>query len=452
MTCHGFHLDAKINMNPIDTKSKSLALYEEAIKVLPGGISRNTIYRKPHPDYAIRGEGSRVTDIDGNTRIDFANNMASLLHGHAFPPIVKAVSKQLANGTAFTMATEAELRYAQHICSRNDGFDKIRFMNSGTEAVMAGIKAARAITGRPKIAKSEGAYHGTYDYAEVSQKSKPENWGSETDPQSVPVVEGTPQAALDDVIIIPFNNIARTLEILDRHKDELACVLIDPLPHRVGLIPATSEFMAAIRKWTTDNGALFLLDEVITFRMGYGGAQDWFEVQPDLTAMGKIIGGGFPVGGLAGKEEYMSVLDPTKDRLPFPFSGTFSANPITMTAGRVAMELFDSAAVKKLNDLGEYARQKITDAITATNTQASVTGAGSMFRVHLKSEPPVEYRSAYQDKAEANKIAHLVNHMYDNGFMMINTCSAALSTVLTESDVDQMVETLADGFESLKSN
>jgi glutamate-1-semialdehyde 2,1-aminomutase len=437
-------------MSSSDTKSKSLALYEEAVKVLPGGISRNTIYRKPHPDYAIRGEGCRVTDIDGKTRVDFANNMASLIHGHAFPAVVEAVSKQLANGTAFTMATEAELRFAQHICSRNDGFDKIRFMNSGTEAVMAGIKAARAITGRPKIAKSEGAYHGTYDYAEVSQKSKPENWGSETQPQSVPVVEGTPQAALDDVVIIPFNDIERTLEILDQHKNQLACVLIDPLPHRVGLIPATNEFMAAIRKWTTDNDALFLLDEVITFRMGYSGAQEWFDVQPDLTALGKIIGGGFPVGGLAGKDEYMSVLDPTKDRLPFPFSGTFSANPITMTAGRVAMELFEKSAVKKLNDLGEYARQKIADAIKATNAKACVTGAGSMFRVHLKPEAPIEYRSAYQDKAEAEQIAFLVNYMYDHGFMMINTCSAALSTVLTETEIDQMVEALAAGFESLK--
>ena len=438
-------------MNPAKTKSKSLALYEEAIKVLPGGISRNTIYRKPHPDYAIRGEGSRVTDIDGKTRIDFANNMASLIHGHAFPAVVEAVSKQLANGTAFTMATEAELRFAQHICSRNDGFDKIRFMNSGTEAVMAGIKAARAITGRPKIAKSEGAYHGTYDYAEVSQKSKPENWGSEANPQSVPVVEGTPVNALNDVVIIPFNDVERTIEILDRHASELSCVLIDPLPHRVGLIPATTEFMSAIRKWTRENGALFLLDEVITFRMGFSGAQEWFDVQPDLTAMGKIIGGGFPVGGLAGKDEYMSVLDPTKDKLPFPFSGTFSANPITMTAGRVAMELFDKAAVEKLNKLGEYARQKISSMIESSGVEACVTGAGSMFRVHLKPEPPKEYRSAYQDKEEAAKIAFLINYMYDNGCMMINTCSAALSTVLTETDIDQMVETLAAGFEALQS-
>ena len=301
-------------------KTKSQSLYQEALEVLPGGISRNTIFRRPNPDYVDFGRGCRVTDLDGVTRVDFANNMASLIHGHAHPAITEAVTHQLQQGTAFTMATEAELRFAQHICARNDGFDKIRFMNSGTEAVMAGIKAARAITGRPKIAKSEGAYHGTYDYAEVSQKSNPKNWGSETSPQSVPVVEGTPQAALDDVIVFPFNNIERTLELLDRHADELACVLIDPLPHRVGLIPASQGFMQAIRNWTVDHDCIFLLDEVITFRMGWGGAQDWYDIEPDLTALGKIIGGGFPVGGLVGKDEYMSVLDPTRDRLPFPFS------------------------------------------------------------------------------------------------------------------------------------
>ena len=437
-------------MNPAKTQSKSQALYEEARQVLPGGISRNTIYRRPNPDYAAVGEGCRVTDIDGVTRVDFANNMASLIHGHANPQIVAAITAQLSRGTAFTMATEAELRFAQHMCGRNDGFDKIRFMNSGTEAVMAAIKAIRAITGRPKIAKSEGAYHGTYDYAEVSQKSKPENWGHENSPHSVPLVHGTPQRALDDVVIIPFNDIERTIAILDRHADELAGVLIDPLPHRVGLIPATSEFMEAIRQWTRDHDALFVLDEVITFRMGYGGAQDWYDAQPDLTAMGKIIGGGFPVGALAGKDEFMSVLDPTRERLPFPFSGTFSANPVTMTAGLVAMELFDREAVDRLNQLGEYARRRIAEAISSSGHAACVTGAGSMFRVHLKPEPPVEYRSAYQDTKEAGQIEFLVNYLYDHGFMMINTCSGALSTALTNTEIDQMAETLEAALEALQ--
>lgn len=430
--------------------SKSQLLYDEAIQVLPGGISRNTIYRKPHPDYALRGEGCRVTDVDGVQRIDFANNMASLIHGHAHPGIIEAVTEQLNRGTAFTMATEAELRFAQHMVARNVGFEKIRFMNSGTEAVMAAIKASRAITGRPKIAKSEGAYHGTYDYAEVSQVSRPENWGEASRPQSVPVAEGTPQSALDDVIIFPFNNIDRTLTLLDRNARDIACVMIDPLPHRVGLIPATDAFVSALRQWTAEHDALLVFDEVITFRMGYGGAQQWYSTQPDLTALGKIIGGGFPVGALAGKDPFMSVLDPTRDRLPFPHSGTFSANPITMTAGLVAMECYDPAAVERLNELGDYTRQKISQAISSANVNACVTGAGSMFRVHLKPEPPVEYRSAFQDPAEAKQISILVNYLYDHGFMMINTCSGALSTAMSRQEIDQFADTLESGFRELE--
>ena len=404
-------------MNKTETKSQSQSFYDRATKVLPGGISRNTIYRTPHPDYVAHGKGCRVTDVDGVTRVDFSNNMASLIHGHAFPPVIEAVAEQLRKGTAFTMATEVELRFAEHLCGRNDAFDKIRFMNSGTEAVMAAIKAARAITGRPKIAKSEGAYHGTYDYAEVSQKAKPDNWGDRAHPVSVPVVAGTPRGALDDVVIVPFNDIERTLDLLNANKDELACVLIDPLPHRVGLIPGSNEFLKALREWTIEHNVLLVFDEVITFRLGFGGAQDWYDVTPDLTSIGKIIGGGFPVGALTGKDQYMSVLDPSRDVLPFPHSGTFSANPVTMTAGLVAMEHFDRQAVEDINRLGEYARQSIASAIERAGVQGCVTGAGSMFRVHLKEHPPLEYRSAYQDAEEVARITRLVDHLYQRGFM-----------------------------------
>ncbi|GAG08125.1 unnamed protein product, partial [marine sediment metagenome] len=269
----------------------SETLYEQACQVLPGGVSRNTVFRTPHPFYADRASGCRVTDVEGVERIDFANNMASLIHGHAHPAIVSAVSDQLQRGSAFTMATEAEVYFAQHLCSRSPAFDKIRFVNSGTEAVMAGLKAARAFTRHEKIAKVEGAYHGTYDYAEVSQTASPENWGAPERPSSVPVAVGTPQGALDDVIVIPFNDPETAVAILDQHASEIAAVLLDPMPHRVGLIPAERDFVHALRRWSDVNDAVFLLDEVITFRSTYEGAQAWFDVQPDLTALGKVIGG-----------------------------------------------------------------------------------------------------------------------------------------------------------------
>ena len=433
-----------------DNKTLSETLYAEACQVLPGGISRNTVYRSPNPDYAERGQGCFVTDVQGVKRIDFANNMCSLIHGHAHEPTVTAVCEQLKRGSAFTMATEAEMRYAQHLCSRSSGFEKIRFMNSGTEAVMSGIKLARAVTGRPKIAKTEGAYHGTYDYAEVSQKSRPENWGDYSSPNSVPVAMGTPKGALKDVVVFPFNDIDRTIDLLNENADQLAAVILDPLPHRVGLIPATERYIRAIADWTTKNESLFILDEVITFRMEFGGAQQWYpDFEPDLTAMGKIIGGGFPVGALAGKSQYMTAMDPSQSVLPFPHSGTFSANPITMTAGLTTMIEFNESAVSSLNSLGEYARNGIAAAIQNSGAIACVTGAGSMFRIHLKEQPPTHYREAFQDESGAARLKKLVNHLYQAGFMMINTCSGALSTAMTKHEIDQLVQEVEHGLKSL---
>ena len=423
---------------------RSAELYARAQQVLPGGVSRNTVLRDPHPAYADHGVGCRIVDLEGVSRIDFANNMASLIHGHACPEIVAAVTDQVARGTAFTMATEVEVRYAEHLCGRSPSFEKIRFVNSGTEAVMVMLKASRAYTGRSMVAKVEGAYHGCYDYAEVSQAPAPSTWGSENRPSSVPLVHGTPRSALEDVLIIPYNDVERALVILDEHADALACVLLDLMPHRVGLKPADGEFVAAIRDWTERNGALMVLDEVITFRSEYGGLQSHYDLSPDLTAMGKLIGGGFPIGAVAGRTEVMDVLNPRASELLFPHSGTFSANPISMTAGLVAMERFDRAAVGRLNALAGRAVAGIESAIRETGATACVTGGGSMFRVHMKATPPRNYREAYVSAEETQRLGVLLDHLFQAGFVMINTCSATLSTPMTETEVDALVVALAE--------
>jgi len=430
--------------------TRSRELYERALRVLPGGVSRNIVLRRPHPFYAARGEGCTVTDIDGVSRIDFANNMFSLIHGHAHPAIVAAVTEQMQRGTAFTFATEAEVLFAEHMCGRAPGLDKIRFVNSGTEAVMGCLKAARAFTGRAKIAKTEGAYHGTYDYAEVSQASNPENWGGVDHPRSIPLVRGTPQAVLEDVVVIPFNDADTALRILGAHAGELACVLIDPLPHRIGMIRATSPFVEAMRRWTELDGSLLLFDEVVTFRSEVGGAQSWYPRPPDLTALGKVIGGGLPVGAIAGRADVMDVLNPLAETVLFPHSGTFSANPLVMAAGLTAMRLFDRVAVAGLNELGERARRQIADAIAASGFPACVTGAGSLFRIHMTPEAPVSYRDAYVDPGRARLTKALLDHAFENGVMLINTCSGALSTAMTGREIDTLSDVLLTGFRKLK--
>ncbi len=429
--------------------TKTQALYERALKVLPGGVSRNTVLRDPHPSYAAYGRGCRLTDIEGVTRIDFANNMASLIHGHACPEVVHAVTEQLAKGTAYTLATEVEVRYAEHLCSRNSTFEKLRFVNSGTEAMMVALKAARAFTGRPKIAKVEGAYHGLYDYAEVSQATDPTTWGDIDRPRSVPLVHGTPDSVLHEVIVIPFNDPKRAIAILDEHTKDLACVLIDLMPHRAGLTLATPEFVSAIRDWTKRHSVLLVLDEVITFRAEYGGLQERYQVRPDITAMGKMIGGGFPIGAVAGRADVMDVLNPRAKKLLFPHAGTFSANPISITAGLVAMEKFDKPAVAQLNARTDRAIKGIRDAIKSNGACACVTGGGSMFRVHLKQHPPRDFRETYPSPDEKRKLRRLLDHLFDEGFIMIDSGSAALSTPMTDADIDALVHAFSTGFKKI---
>ena len=426
--------------------SASESLYRRARAVLPGGVSRNAVLRAPHPIYAVAGQGCRVTDLNGVERIDLANNMASLIHGHAFAPVVEAVTAQLRRGTAWNLATEVEVEYAEFLTARVPGFDRIRFVNSGTEAVLCAIKASRAFTGRPKIAKVEGAYHGVYDYAEVSQTASPADWGPPEQPHSVPVCAGTPRAVLDDVVVLPFNDPAQTLAILDRHADQLACVLIDPIPHRVGMIPASDEFIEAIYSWTRRNAALLVFDEVITFRTGHSGAQERYRVRPDLTALGKIIGGGFPVGALAGRADVMDVLNPLRKPLLFPHSGTFSANPVTMTAGLTAMRHFDPDAVNRLNALGERARRQIAEAISDAQAPLSVTGAGSLFRIHPTVQPPRNCREAFHTPSQAALKQRIVDAALDRGVILIESCSGALSTPMTGSDIDELTDALSAAF------
>ena len=439
------------NQDMNEIKATSEVLFNRACEFLPGGISRNTVFRLPHPYYLKSASGCYLKDVDGNEYIDFANNMAALIHGHTHPVIEEAVIAQLKKGTACTFATEAELKLAELLCTRVEGFEKIRFVNSGTEAVMAMIKAARAFTGRPKIAKAEGAYHGTYDFAEVSQTSNPSNWGDIDSPKSNPQVYGTPVGVTDDVIIFPFNDVEKSVAILDKYAEQIACVVIDPIPHRVGLVEASNQFIDAIYQWTRKNNALLVFDEVVTFRVNYGGAQENYSCKPDLTALGKIIGGGFPVGAVTGRSEIMKIMDPREPKLLFPLSGTFSANPMTMTAGRVAMELFDTNAVIKLNQITQIAIEQIKEAVKIADVPVSITGAGSMFRIHLRPDPPATYRESYQSKEINTLVDRLLDYLLINEkIIMINTCSCMFSTVITQKEVDRLAEGLLNGFKIIK--
>jgi glutamate-1-semialdehyde 2,1-aminomutase len=431
-----------------DPNSKSAQLYERACKVMPGGSTRSTTFIPPYPPYARSGHGCLIIDVDGTERIDFLNNYTSLIHGHAHPKIVQAVTKQVSLGTCFPLPTETEIQLAELLCSRVPSFEHIRFTNSGTEAVMTAIKAARAHTGRSKIAKCEGAYHGSYDYAEVSLDSSPNNWG-ELQPVSVPYAEGTPPGVLRDVVVIPLNDTAAAEHILTTHAAELAGVIVDPLPYRIGLIPASAGFLRMLRAFTKQHDSVLIFDEVISFRLGYQGAQNDFGVKPDITTLGKIIGGGFPVGAVAGQSEVMAVFDQSGGKPALPHAGTFNANPITMVAGLAAMKLMDHETYAQINALGEHARSEIRRAFSIAGVPGQVTGMGSLFRLHLSDRPLIGYRAAYPRSSERQRLALLHRHLLNHGILIAPSGMGALSTPMSEIEIHQLAESLVDSLRKL---
>ncbi|SNB55031.1 glutamate-1-semialdehyde 2,1-aminomutase [Arboricoccus pini] len=423
-----------------DPESQSRKLYERGSKVFAGGITRIQPWQEPFPVYAARGEGPYVIDVDGTRRVDLLNNFASLIHGHAHPAIVEAVRDRIGLGTAFTMPTESEIQLAELLCERVSGFEWVRFSNSGSEAVMSAVKAARALTGRSKIVKMEGAYHGSYDYVEVSLDSSPTNWGNE--PASVPYAKGTPKGVTDDVIVIPFNDPEAADRIIREHGPSLAAVLIDATPTYMGMTPITQPFIKAVQTATRAVGALLILDEVISFRLHEGGAQTLFGIEPDLTTLAKIIGGGFPVGAVAGRREVMKVFDHRQGRPALPWSGTFSANPVSMTAGRVSMELLTPAVFARLNALGDLARRRIDETFAAVGVEGHASGVGSMFNLHLTRQPIEDYRSAWRTPAQAKAMFALQTRLVKEGYVISTKGMGFLSTVMDEAIVEGFAQAL----------
>jgi glutamate-1-semialdehyde 2,1-aminomutase len=424
-----------------DGGSKSAQLFQRARAVLPGGISRLQTWVDPYPIYARCGEGAYIVDVDGTRRLDLMNNFSSLIHGHARPEIIATATAAAANGSCFAMPTESEIRLAELLCERVASVDRVRFCNSGTEAVMIALKAARARNGRSRMAKIEGAYHGMYDYAEVSLDPSPDNWGN--DARSVGFTAGSPRAVLDDTVVFPHNDVETAERILRNAGDSLAAILIDPAPGAFGMIPLTPDFVAMIQQVARDIGASIVIDEVIAFRLDYHGAQARFGIEPDYTAFAKIIGGGFPVGAVAGTEDAMAVFSHQDGKPLNPSSGTFTANPVTMSAGLKTMELMTPEAYAGLDDLGEYARRVAAQAFRAAGVTGQVTGVGGMFALHLHDRLIHDYRSAYptSDEAARAKALHLV--LIEAGFIISPKQTGFLSTAMVADDLDRFAEALA---------
>jgi len=430
-----------------DSDSRSARLYERARAVLPDGGSRSSIRMLPYPLYLASARGKHVVDVDGNEYVDLNNNFTSLIHGHSHPAIVEAVSEQISRGTAYSFLNETEVELAELLCSRVPGFDQIRFMNSGTEAVMNAVKVARAYTGRPAIAKCENAYHGTFDTVEVSL-GVPPTVLAEGDPVSQPGSPGTPQGVMDDVVVIPFNEPAAAERILSAHAERLAAVLIDPFGTGMGRVLPSDEFLAMLARFCRAHDVLLVLDEVVSFRAGFSGSQGARDIPADLSAIGKIMGGGFPVGAVAGRAEVMSVFADGADGTPalLHHAGTFNANPITMVAGLKAMELMTESEFARINALGDAFRAGISEVLRLTNTPGEGAGHYSIFSVGVDDPDLVTPRDRNKAHASSGLHRYLLNH----GYFMSPGMMGVISTVMDTADVDPFCQTLLDGIRLLK--
>lgn len=408
--------------------AKSMALYERAKKVLPLGVSYGIRYFEPYPFYTARARGSKLYDVDGNEYVDFWLGHTALILGHSPPEVMKPVSKQLYNGTMYGTSHELEIALAEQVAKMVPTAEMTRFTNSGTEANMYAARLARAYTGRNKISKFEGGWHGGYDALHVGVKP----------PFDVPESAGLTTGAVQDTIVLPFNDLDGVRKRL--RNEQVASIVIEPVLGAGGGIPADKEFLRGLREFCSENKILLIFDEVITgFRLAPGGAQQYYGVKPDITVFGKILGGGFPVGAFCAGKEIMERLDShiyERSRHSF-HGGTFTANPITMTAGMATLKILeDGQLIDRLNRLGQKTRDRLGTIFEASDIAAQVTGAGSLFNVHFTKGQVKDAATAF--KTDRNRLLDYHLNLIANGIFILPTHNAALSTAHSEQDIEKL--------------
>lgn len=386
--------------------------YEEARKRLPGGVPGNAGYRPPYPLYVDRAAGPFLWDIDGNRYIDSLIGGGPHILGHSPPAVMDAVAKQLSSGTSTIAPPATALALARRIQEHMPHMEMVRFVHTGSEAVHMAMRAARAFTGRSKIGKFEGNFHGGYDNLLISGTSF---GGPEETPRSLPEGAGIPQGVLDDTIVLPFNNTDATVALIERHASDLAAVVVEAVGGTwLGGIVAGQSFLEALREVTARHGILLILDEVITgFRVAPGGSAEVTGIVPDLTALAKTIGGGFPLGAFGGRRDVMSQVvtpkrGPDDDRETIFQSGTFQSNLVSLTAGLALLsELERPGTYEKLDDLGSQVREGIEKIGANLGMPIQAVGQGSIFGVYFADEPPLSIRDVIASDRESAGMFYL---------------------------------------------
>jgi glutamate-1-semialdehyde 2,1-aminomutase len=418
--------------------SRSRQMYEEALRVMPGGNSRTTTFFDPYPFFITRGAGARIWDADGAERLDFNGNYTSLILGHAHPSVVEAVAEQATRGMSFPGPSEHEVKLAGLLTQRIPSMEVVRFTNSGTEATMNAVRAARAFTGRSKLAKFEGAYHGTHDWVLVSVSPDPAKSGSRKRPKPVAYSAGVPDTVLKHTVVLPWNDAEACVKILEKQGRDIAALIVDPLMANAGLLVPQPGFLARLREVTERLGIVLIFDEVISFRVAPGGAQQRFGVRPDLTTLGKIIGGGLAVGAFGGRAEVMNYYDPRGGKGRISHGGTFNANPVTMAGGVATMQELTPEAYAKLDALGDRVRAGVTRILSKGKQPAQVTGLGSLFWIHWTKKRLSDYRSSRP--ADAERPLRTFMALLNDGVLLTQRGLGCCSLAMVDADVDRFLE------------
>ena len=417
-----------------------------ARKHLPGGDTRSTLYYSPYPTYMRYGSGCRLFDWDGKEYLDFLSNYASLIHGHAHPEITDAACQEMEKGTIFGAPSEIQFLHAGHICQRTPGIDTLRYCNSGTEATMFAMRAARAFTGKDGVIKMDGGYHGTHDVAEV-------NLIPDIQAQGLPshnIARGVPSSTIQDVFIAPFNDLDAVENLLSQHRERIAAVIVEPIMGASGLINPLPGYLKGLREITSRSDSLLIFDEVITYRLNTGGMQAIEKTTPDLTTLGKFIGGGFPVGAFGGRQDIMAVYDPQSSE-PVGHGGTFNGNNVTLAAGMVALNMLDQQAIDRLNNMGDRLRAGLERVLKSVGILGQITGKGSLMSLHFGGETPLNALAAALGARKNKEFFSLLHLQLAN--LGIHTAPRGMyivSTPMSDTEIDRAIDAFEETLDLLK--
>ena len=432
---------ALLDCEPMASRERSRQIHEQALRYLPGGVdSPVRAFAAVGGDAPIvaYGRGSHLWDVDGNEYVDYVGSWGPLILGHAHPSVVRVLQKAAERGTSFGATTELEVELARLVCAAVPSIEQVRFVNSGTEATMSAIRLARAFTGRDKVLKFEGCYHGHSDGLLAKA-------GSGVATLSLPDSAGVPATFAVETLLAPFNDGARVEALFDHRGEEIAAVIVEPVAANMGLVPPREGFLQLLRDVTTRSGALLIFDEVITgFRLSAGGAQMYYGVVPDLTCLGKIIGGGLPVGAYGGRREIMQLVAPVG---PVYQAGTLSGNPMAMAAGIVTLKVLQNEGVyRALDEMGASLAVALREAARAAEAEVCVQQIGSMLTVFFAAEAPHDFDAAR--RADADRYARFFRVMLDAGVYLPPSQFEAMFVSLAhqESDFDRTAAAAREAF------